>query len=245
MTIPISPTTHRPLSPDAPAADGRSTRRRVKSAMTLTISTIATVAALGGIEHGIGEVLQGNVAPAAIAFTSWPDVEAFQVLGGEPAMTVVPNLLATGILAILSSLVFLAWAILFARRRHGGLVMILLSIVMLLFGGGFGPPLVGIVLGIAAIRTNALLASARTERSGGTRRVLAALWPWAFGIDVVAWLLLLPGSVLIAYVFGVNAVPSALLYALIASVFGFLILALVTGFAYDSRWPADTTRLPS
>jgi hypothetical protein len=72
-------------------------------------------------------------------------------------MTLVPSLFMTGILAILVSLVFLAWAAMFAQRKHGGLVLIQLSALMLIVGGGFGPPILGVIVGIAATGINAPL----------------------------------------------------------------------------------------
>lgn len=72
-------------------------------------------------------------------------------------MTVVPNLLVTGILAIVDSLVFTVWATMFVHRRHGGLVLILRSVSMLLVGGGQSPPIFGVILGVAATRINAPL----------------------------------------------------------------------------------------
>ena len=68
------------------------------------VATLGTLAGLAGVEHGIGEILQGNVAPEGLAIIAWPGSELFRVLGGEPAMTIVPSLLVTGILAILVSL---------------------------------------------------------------------------------------------------------------------------------------------
>jgi hypothetical protein len=111
----------------------------MNNATRITVSTFGVLAGLAGIEHGIGEALQGNVAPDAAMFLSWPDSEVFELLNGEPAMTLIPNLLVTGILAIVASLIFLAWATMFVHRKHGGLVLILLSVVMLLVGAGFSP----------------------------------------------------------------------------------------------------------
>jgi hypothetical protein len=125
---------------------------------------------------------------------SWPDTEVFGILAGEPAMTVVPNLLATGILAIVVSLVFLVWATMFVQRKNGGLFLIFLSIVMLLVGGGFGPPILGVIVGVAATRINAPPAWLGTHLSSGSQRFLAKLWPWCFIAGVIAWLLLLPGA---------------------------------------------------
>jgi len=137
----------------------------MRSATRVTVSTFGTLAGLAGIEHGIGEVLQGNVAPEGVMISSWPESELFGILAGEPAMTIVPNLLATGILAIFVSLVFLVWATIFVQRKHGGLVLIALSVVMLLVGGGFGPPILGIIVGVAATRINAPPAWWRTHLS--------------------------------------------------------------------------------
>ena len=63
-------------------------------------------------------------------------------------MTLIQNFLITGIFAILVSLVVVAWAAMFVQRKNGGLTLILLSILMLLVGGGFIPPLFGIIAGV-------------------------------------------------------------------------------------------------
>ena len=131
--------------------------RRMRNATSITVATFGVLAGLAGIEHGIGEVLQGNRAPDGIMILSWPDSALFQIVGGEPAMTIVPNLLLTGILAIVVSLIFLVWATLFVQRKHGGRILLLLSLVLLVVGGGFGPPVLGVIVGLAATRMHAPL----------------------------------------------------------------------------------------
>ncbi len=127
----------------------------MNNATRATVTTFGVIAALAGFEHGVGEIMQGNRAPAGIMIESWPDLAFFEIVSGEPAMTIVPNLLLTGILAISVSLIICVWAIRFVQRSYGGLILILLSIILLLVGGGFGPPLLGIILGIAALGINA------------------------------------------------------------------------------------------
>jgi hypothetical protein len=61
------------------------------------------LAGVGGITHGVGEVLQGSRSPDGIVFDSWAQGRIARNLGGEPAMTLVPNLLITGTLTILAS----------------------------------------------------------------------------------------------------------------------------------------------
>jgi hypothetical protein len=149
-------------------------------------------------------------------------------------MTIVPNLLATGVLAILVSLIFLVWATMFVQREHGGLILILLSVVMLLVGGGFGPPILGVIVGIAATRINAPPAWRRTHLSDGPRRLLAKLWPWCLVAGVTTWLLVMPGTIVLDFFIGVN-IPDVVVHVLTLSAFGLLLLAVFTGFAHDIR----------
>lgn len=206
-------------------------------ATRLTVSTLGVLAALAGIEHGIGEVLQGSQAPAGLTIESWPDAESFRILGGEPALTVVPNLLVTGLLAIFASLVFLVWVTMFIERKNGGLVLMLWSIVLLLVGGGFGPPVLGIIVGAAGTRINAPLSWWRAHLSDGARGLLAKLWPWSFGVSLTAWLLLFPGTIIFAYLFGTDdtsPVTTAVVAALPLVAFGTLLMTIVAGFARDA-----------
>ena len=86
-----------------------------------------------------------------IVFKAWPSLIA---LGGEPAMTIIPSLLVTGILTIVVGALLAVWAAKFISRKRGGLVLILLTIAMLLVGGGIVPPLFGIVAGVIATVLN-------------------------------------------------------------------------------------------
>jgi len=187
--------------------------------------------ALAGIEHGIGEISQGNRAPDGIMILSWPDAGFFRSLGGEPAMTVIPNLLVTGILAVLVSLALLVWTVLFAHRKNGGLVMILLSIPMLLVGGGIFPPILTIMIGVVATRIHSPLAWWRVHLPDGLRRFLAKLWPCSYAACLVAWPALLPGIGLLEYYFGVD--DPLLILVMILFALGTLPLAAVSGFAHD------------
>jgi hypothetical protein len=204
-------------------------------ATRLTVSAFGVLAAIAGIEHGVGEMLQGNRAPGSLVIESWPDSELFRILGGEPAMTVVPNLLITGMLAIVTSLVFLAWVTLFIEREHGGAMLILISIAMLLVGAGFGPPLLGIILGITATRINAPLDWWRTHLTEPAARLLGDLWPWSLSAGMAAWLLLFPGSLLIGRVIGTGTGAATLVTIIMFTAVGTLFLTILAGLARDSR----------
>ena len=205
----------------------------MKNATKVTVSTFGAIMGLAGIEHGIGEILQGNIAPAGIMFPSWPDSAFFRNVAGEPAMTIIPNLLITGILASLFSLIYLVWATQFVQRKNGGLVLIFLSIFMLLFGGGIFPPILGILIGILGTRINSPLTWWRTHLPIGLRHFLGKLWLWSFIACLIGWLSLFPGINILGYFFGVNNPNLTVILILFA--LGSLLLTTFTGFAYDAQ----------
>jgi hypothetical protein len=205
---------------------------RTLNATHLSASTFGALAGLAGIEHGVGEILQGNRATGGIVIESWPESALFRILGGEPALTLVPNLLVTGILAVVVSLALLVWAVGFVQRRHGGLMMILLSIAMFLVGGGFGSALVGVIAGMVGTRITAPHTWWRAHLSVNAQRVLAAAWPWSFGAAVLAWLTLLPGALIIGAVF--PRIEPNVIYSLIVCAFSALAVTIMLGLAHDS-----------
>lgn len=204
----------------------------MRSAVGAVTAGFGVLAALAGMEHGVGEMLQGNVRPEGLVIQSWPDAAFFRIEAGEPAMTIVPNLLASGVLTIFVSAVFLVCAVGFAHRRHGGLVLVGLSILLLLVGGGFGPPLLGIIVGLAATRIGAPLTWWRTRLAPAIRRPLATSWPGAFAACLGAWLLLVPGLPILSYTLGVE--DPALVGVLFLAALGLLALSIVAALARDA-----------
>ncbi len=206
----------------------------MRNATKVTVSTFGAIMGLAGIEHGIGEILQGNIAPIGIMFPSWPGSAFFRIVGGEPAMTIIPNLLVTGILAILFSLAFLVWATLFVQRKNGGLILILLSFAMLLAGGGIFPPVIGIIIGVLGTRINVPFTWWRACLSVGLRQFLGKMWLWSFVACLIAWLLLFPGINILGYFFGVNDPNLTLLLIFLA--LGSLFFTIFSGFASDRQF---------
>ena len=208
----------------------------MRNATRALVSTLGTIMGLGGIEHGIGEVLQGNTVTSGLIFPSWPNSVFFRIVGGEPAMSVIPNYLVTGILAIIFSLVFTVWATMLIDRKKGSLVLIFLSIIMLLLGGGIFPPIIGILLGILGTRINAPLTWWHSHLSVGFRHFLENLWPWSFTVCIISWLSLFPGMSVFDYLFGIN--NSNLAYITMLCAFGLLLLTVFAGFAKDAQQQA-------
>ena len=81
---------------------------------TKTVATWFGIAAgIAGIEHGYFEILQGNTKPEGLMIPSMgPPCVPEEVWNAcEPAMTIIPNFLITGILAVIIGLFVLIWSI--------------------------------------------------------------------------------------------------------------------------------------
>ena len=199
----------------------------MKSAVRITVAVMGSLMGAAGVEHGIGEALSGNIAPAGMMIRSWPNSAFFHSLNGEPAMTIVPNLLLTGVLAILLSASFITWSIFFARRKNGGLVMMLLAVPMALFGCGIFPPVQAFLVGVAA----QILAIPARKPATGVEKWIGKAWPWLFVICCLAWLALFPGVAVMGYFFGFENV--GVLLALIAAAILLLPLSFWSSWQYD------------
>jgi len=199
------------------------------SAARIVASIFGVLVGIGGITHGIGETLQGNIAPSGITINSWTEDPIATNMGGEPAMTIVPNFLVTGVLTILVSLAVLVWAALFVQRKNGGWILVFLSVAMLLVGGGFAPPIIGVLAGMAGTGIKTTSNWWRTHLPANNRRYLAKLWPWVFSACVVNGIFLVIGSVILVYFFGMNN-PD-----LFVTSFFFAILSLLLTILSTSR----------
>jgi hypothetical protein len=115
----------------------------------------------------------------------------------------------------------------FIQRKHGGVVLILLSVALLLSGGGLFPPLIGIVGGVAGTQINKPL----VRKPGTITRWAAKLWPWPL-IILVAWLL---GQFLIGYFFN-DFLKSIMGFGLLLIV-SMLPLFVYAAYAFDVIHP--------
>jgi hypothetical protein len=181
------------------------------------------------MEHGIFEVLQGNARPDGLMIASIgpPCVPELSWNQCEPAMTVIPNFLITGILAIVLGLIVTLWSAFFLQSKRGGLVLILLCIPLLLFGGGIFPPLIGTIAGALGTRIHKPLNPGGSRLSGGLLRFPAILWPWALGLYVM-WVL---GQWVIGHFFNDWLLANG--YLIIVMVLGSLLLTVIATYAHD------------
>ena len=202
----------------------------MNKATTRLFLTLGVLAGIMGIEHGIGEVLEGYRPTDSVFILSWPDSAFFEIMSGEPAMTMIPNYFVTGLFAIFFSCVFLVVFVKPSLDRKAILVLFALLIFMLLTGAGFGPPILGLIAVLIALKRNSPLKT-WSKFPPKFHSVLSMLWPWSFGLCLTGWLMLFPGAALIAFFTGADSALLMIIPMMIA--FAFIPITLLLGFSRD------------
>jgi len=205
------------------------------NATRIVVAAFAILCGFTGIAAGFFEILQGNVAPDGLVistigpeYSMWKTYGLSELMETYSALTIIPNFLVTGILAVIVGCVVIIWGVGFVHRKHGVIIFLLLSIIQFLVGGSFVMDL-ALITTITATRINKPLTWWRTHLSSGVKDLLAKLWFWS----LIAYIIL-SFTMLGITIFGVNdGSLQELLDILAALMFAPLILMIIGGFAYD------------
>jgi hypothetical protein len=210
------------------------------NAVRATASVFGAYAGLLGFEHGLFEAMQGNAISKGMRIMAVGGPGLPFPFGHEPAMTVIPNFLATGILAMLLGMSIMVWSSAFLHRKHGALVLFLLSVLLLLFGGGFGPISLLITACIGASKIDEPLTWWRRHLPVSARRILATLWPWSLG----AALLWVPLEFILGQILHLKNDPNSTLtnlnLILTYPMLGLFVLTLIAGFVHEIQRQRDS-----
>lgn len=190
---------------------------------------------LAGIDHGIFEILQGNVRPDDLMFAAIGPGQKFWQYGEETALTIIPNLLATGILAVVFGILVTIWSIKFIDKKYGAGILFLLGVILFLFGGGFAPIFMTTIASLTATRIYKPLKFWRAVLPGFLHRFLGTIWLWV----LVTFIVIFVFSVIVA-IFGwplTSFYDADTTFDILNNfsfiMLGFMILAPITGFAHD------------
>lgn len=211
-------------------------------ATRVVASTLGVLVGLAGIDHGIFEILQGSTVPDGLMIYAIGPAQRFWAHGRETALTIVPNFLITGILAVIVGLLVMLWAGAFVQKRYGAGVLLLLCILLFLVGGGFAPIFMAILASLTATQIDRPL-KWRPLLPTGVRRFLARMW---LGVLIV-FVLWFVASVEIA-IFGWPLTlffdadtTLSILNALAYIMLGLMVLSVLTGVVHDRHMQTAKT----
>jgi hypothetical protein len=204
------------------------------------VATFGILAAIGGLDHGLFEALQGNTPTPGLFVQAIGPAQRMWVYGTEDAFTLIPNFLVTGLLAMTLSLAIMVWCNGFVHKKGGLPILILLCILLFLVGGGVAQVVMFILVWAVAAQINSPLTGWRKALPETVRRRLAPMWPGFLAFGSVLFFMALEIAVA-GFVPGVNNPDQKeyLCWSLLGVAIGAYLLAIVAGFAHDLQ--AKTT----
>lgn len=201
------------------------------------------------INHGIFEILQGNTPISGVLINAIGEVQRFWPKGTEPAFTLIPNFMLTGVVAVLVGVAIVIWSAWFLPTRHGRSVFLGLFVLSFLVGGGIGQAFFFLPAWAFATRMGKPLTWWRKVLPRRAWPLLSRLWKFTLALAVVAMLVGLemaifgyfPASVDTETLMNINmafVVSSAILF----------VVSFIAGFGHDllaqeTGRPADTSTL--
>ena len=220
--------------------------RPYNAATRVIVSTLGVLIGIGSINHGLLETVQGNrPTPGHIVNALAPGYRwTVWTQGGEPAFTLVPNFLLTGVLATLVGLLLIVWSLRFIQRSHGPSIFLFLSVTSFLVGGGVAQVVLFTMNWTAATRILAPLRFWRWLIPAPARRVLGGFWRWTLVAATILFLAALEIAV-VGYVPGVSNSIRILhvCWTILLVALGLILLSLISGFAHDTDADQAATQL--
>lgn len=207
---------------------------RVNPAIKIIVATLGIIFGLGGIGHGFFEVLQGNTATNGYVIDAIGEADRMWLHGNEPAFTIIPNFMVTGITAMLVGGAVIIWSAGFLHSKHASFVFLSLFILLFLIGGGIGQVIFFLIGWAMSTRIRKPLNWWRMVLPSGRRRFLAKLWsPFL----IMSSLLILYTLQIAIFGFVPGISDPDIISIVMVSALGcgllFLILSFIAGCAYD------------
>ncbi|HAP43129.1 MAG: hypothetical protein A2087_02985 [Spirochaetes bacterium GWD1_61_31] len=206
----------------------------VNRAIKTVVAVMGAVFGIGGMGHGFFEALQGNKPTGGLFIEAIGPAHRFWEHGREPAFTIIPNFLVTGIAAIAVGIVVLVWSLGFMHRKQAPAVFLGLFILLLLVGGGVAQVIFFTILWAFSTRIHAPLSWWKKKLPPSVRPGLARRW--AYWLAASAALIIFTLQVAIfGWAPGVTD-PDALSLIMVATLgtgLLFLVLAFISACAAD------------
>jgi len=204
------------------------------NATRVIATTVGVIFALSGINHGLFEALQGSKPTNGFFIRAIGEAQRFWPLGTEDAFTIVPNFLASGLLAMLVGLAIIVWTIRFLPNPRGPTVFLGLFVLLFLVGGGIGQLAFFIPAWAFATRIGKPLTWWGRVLRPGVRPFLSRSWPVTLTLSTVAVLIGLEIAIF-GYVPGMmdpdRIQATALLFVLASAILN--IIAFIGGLGHD------------
>ena len=160
------------------------------NAIHITASTVGVFFGLfSSINHGFFEILQGFKPTNGFLINAIGEAQRFWPEGTEPAFTLIPNYLFTGIAAILVGIAIIIWSLWFLPTKHGRTIYLGLFILSFLVGEGIGQIFFFIPAWAFATRLGKPLTWWRKVLPRGSWQFLSRFWIFTLVLGTIVMLI--------------------------------------------------------
>lgn len=190
--------------------------------------------AISGVEHGVFEVLQGNMATEGFIIQAiGKDMQWWQ-FGGEEAFTLIPNFLLSGIASIAISLLIIYWSLRKLTSKYGIVIFLVLFILLTLVGGGLRFIPFYLVTWVYASRMRKALNWWQEFIPETSLPFLARIWRFCLVVVGISWFLALEIAIFGFFPGQGDATKLfTLCWSFLFVAFVFINIGFISGFARD------------
>ncbi len=185
-------------------------------------STFGAIAGLSNLAYAAAEALERHARPTAGFFT----------LNGQPAITILPDMLLTGVIGLCLSLAFTLCALFFAKRWQGGLAMLLIACLQIPFGAGLVRLFQAIIYSLVGTRIGRPLKFWAAILRQPSRSKLSWFWPLSFIVCAILYVIHVLTGIVPTFT-AAEPLRSILIYLGGYGNLVFFLLMLVCGFARE------------
>lgn len=212
------------------------TQRYDNRATRLITSIFGVALAVGAFHHGFFEFLQGNTATDGILIQAIGEQHRYWIHGTEEAITIIPNFLFTGLLAMAISVFAAVWSVKYMNTKHGSSVFLSTFIVLTLVGGGLAHIAFFLPIWGYSTRMNKSLGFWSKAFPKNRRRILGQIWPFLTAIVAISFIIALEISIF-GYFPGVDdpEVKLTICWSLLGLAWVLVQASYISGFAYDTE----------
>jgi hypothetical protein len=198
--------------------DNRKQSWRNPEGTRTVVAAFGLLCGLTGIIAGLFEMLQGNATTGGFVISTIGPGHAMADDFTYFAVTIIPNFLVTGMLAVLTSSMVMVWSVRYIRRPRGVVELLLLCTAQTLVGGGWVVDVAAITC-ILATRIGSPLTWWQSHLPNGLRSLLARVFP----LSLTAYALIAAGLLGLT----IMGTDSAMLIESITLLAGFMFIPML------------------
>lgn len=198
------------------------------------VAVLGAIFGISGMSHGFFEILQGNTPTYGLFISAIGKAQKMWPHGNEYALTLIPNFLITGIVAMLVGLAITTWSLGFVHKKNGATILFLLFVLLFLVGGGVAQILFFPWICLVSARINKSLSWWKMILPAKIQMTLGKLWLWCLMISSALLVFVLEIAIT-GFVPAVNDPEVVLTIMLVCLVVETIVLPLtfISGFAHD------------